>query len=255
MHPARVWQVLLGVMLAVSPVVAADSVGAVGGVAAIGPVAEQPARACPNGYVALTFDDGPDAVTTPALVDELRRHGSRATFFVIGAKAAAAPEIVVLARSEGMAVGNHTYDHPFLDELSEQAVTDELTRTSAILDGMGGPAPTLFRPPYGRSNAVVERVVRRLGLTEVLWSYDSDDYEEASVEQMVRQAEKATDGEVLLFHDGYRSTVDAVPQILDVFDRRGLCAGQVLPSATPQQAWLDYDGDDKTYYPAVAGPW
>lgn len=253
MRPARIWQVMLAVLIAASPAVASDAASAEPETSLAAPA--RSGGDCPNGYVALTFDDGPDPVTTPQIVAALREHGSRATFFMIGADAQARPDVVILTRAAGNEVGNHTYDHPFLDEQTEQQVTDELTATTAILTGMGGPAPTLFRPPYGRSNEVVERVARRLGLTFVLWSYDSDDYEEATPEDMLDQAEKARDGDILLYHDRYQSTVDAVPGVLDVLDRRGICAGRVLPSSTPKQAWLDYDGPDKTYFDAVAGPW
>ncbi|MGD9987378.1 polysaccharide deacetylase family protein [Pseudonocardia sp.] len=250
MHSARVWQVMFVVMVALSPAVVSDvAAGATPG------RAPSVAAECPNGHVALTFDDGPDPVTTPQLVAALRAHDSRATFFMVGADAQAHPDVVVRARAAGMEVGNHTYDHPFLDEQTERQVTDELTTTTAILTGMGGPAPTLFRPPYGRSSAVVERVAERLGLTLVLWSRDSDDYEEATPEAMLAQAEKASDGEILLYHDRFQSTVDAVPRILEVLAGRGLCAGRVLPSSTPRMAYLDYDGPDKTYFHAVAGPW
>jgi peptidoglycan/xylan/chitin deacetylase (PgdA/CDA1 family) len=250
MRAGQVWQVTLAAMVLVSPFVATDVTSR----AVALPVAHEQ-RPCPGGYVALTFDDGPDAVTTPKLSTELRVNGSWGTFFFIGARAEALPKVVVLARSDGMEVGNHTYDHPFLDELNADQVRQELTSTSRILGGLGGPAPTLFRPPYGRMSPVVQSVVKELGLTEVLWSYDSDDYAEATIPQMVAQAEKATDGEILLFHDGYQSTVDAIPQVLDVFDKRGICTGRVVPSVEPRQAWLDYTGEDRTYYNAKAVRW
>jgi peptidoglycan-N-acetylglucosamine deacetylase len=250
MKAGQVWQATLVVMVLVSPLVATDVTSA----ASPRPVVHEQ-RPCPGGYVALTFDDGPDAVTTPKLAAELRANGSWGTFFFIGARAEALPHVVVLARSEGMEVGNHTYDHPFLDQLNADQVGQELTSTNRILSGLGGPAPTLFRAPYGRMSPVVQSVVKDLGLTEVLWSFDSDDYAEASVTQMVAQAMKATDGEILLFHDGYQSTVDAIPRVLDVFDQRGICTGRVVPTVERRQAWLDYTGEDRTYYYATAVRW
>jgi peptidoglycan-N-acetylglucosamine deacetylase len=212
-------------------------------------------RPCPGGYVALTFDDGPDKTTTPAIARELLADHSGGTFFFIGAKAQASPETVELVRSQGMEVGNHTYDHPFLDQMSADQVRWELSSTTSILDGMGGSAPVLFRAPYGRTTPDVEAIARQLGLTEVLWSYDSEDYEAASVDSMVHVAEKARNGDILLFHDGYSTTVAAIPKVLDVLDRRGICAGRVVRTARRQQAWLDYDGEDKTYYFATAARW
>jgi peptidoglycan-N-acetylglucosamine deacetylase len=247
------WRALLAATLLASPLGTSDVAAAAPPKNAAATMHEQ--RPCPGGYVALTFDDGPDQTTTPAIVRELLADHSGGTFFFIGAKAQASPDTVVLARSDGMQVGNHTYDHPFLDQLSTDQVRQELSDTTSILDGMGGPAPTLFRAPYGRTTPEIEAIVRQLGLTEVLWSYDSEDYEAASVDSMVQVAEKAKNGDILLFHDGYSTTVAAVPKVLDVLDRRGMCAGRVVGTARRHQAWLDYDGDDKTYYFATAARW
>ena len=211
--------------------------------------------ACPNGYVALTFDDGPDPVITPQISQALRNGGARGTFFVVGARAEAHPEIVRQIRAEGMEVGNHTYDHPFLDELSPDQLRDQMIVTNEIIDGTGGPAPTLFRPPYGRTNGMVQETARALGMTEVLWTYDSDDYAQVTVDQMMGVAAKAKNGDVLLFHDLFPSTVQAIPRILADFSARGICSGRIVPSGTPTQAWLDYDGDDRAYYGATTARW
>jgi len=210
---------------------------------------------CPHGYVALTFDDGPDPTTTLRLADVLKAHGARGTFFVVGALAGSHPDIIRSLRAGGMIVGNHSYDHPFLDGLGPDAVRDELQATNEILDGLAGPAPALFRPPYGRTNADVEAAARRLGMTEVLWTYDSDDYDHVPVAHLAEVARKAENGDILLFHDGLQSTVDALPQILTDLTSRGICSGQIVPTATPRRAWVEYDGDDRPYHFATTARW
>jgi len=209
---------------------------------------------CPNGYVALTFDDGPDPVTTPRIVQELRNGGARGTFFFIGARAEAHPDITQQIEAQGMTVGNHTYDHPFLNELSPEAVEKEIDSTTRILNDEGT-SPTFFRPPYGRTNPTVSAIARSRGLTEVLWTYDSDDYEHVPAQHLIEMSAQAKNGDILLFHDGYESTVAAMPQVLANLSARGLCSGRIVPSTVPQQAWVEYDGDDRTYYNATTARW
>jgi peptidoglycan/xylan/chitin deacetylase (PgdA/CDA1 family) len=211
--------------------------------------------ACPGGYVALTFDDGPSPDTTLAITHELRARQGRGTFFLIGNLAAEYPEIVQQIRVAGMEVGNHTLDHPFLDQLDASQVRDELAKTSDMITGLAGPPPTLFRPPYGRTNDTIRAIAKQMHMTEVLWTYDSDDYAEATVPRMLAQAAKAKNGDILLFHDGYQSTVDAIPKILNNLSSRGICSGRIVPTKVRQQAWLDYTGDDRTYYYAKAARW
>jgi len=210
--------------------------------------------ACPNGYVALTFDDGPDPVITPQIAQTLRDRGARGTFFVVGTKAGAHPEIIQQIRAQGMEVANHTYDHPFLDELAPDRLRDEMIATNEIID-RGGPAPTLFRAPYGRTNDMVRGTASTLGMTEVLWTRDSHDYEHATPDQMVGVAANAKHGDVILFHDIFPSTAAAIPLILDNFAARGICSGRIVPSETPTQAWLDYDGNDRKYFGATTARW
>lgn len=211
--------------------------------------------ACPHGFVALTFDDGPDPTTTPQLARTLKAHGAGGTFFVVGALAGSHPDIIRQLRAEGMIVGNHSYDHPFLDGLEPHAVEEELQATNDILDGLAGPAPVLFRPPYGRTNATVETVARRMGMTQVLWTHDSDDYDHVPVAHLIEVARKAENGDILLFHDRLQSTVDALPRILADLTSRGICTGQIVPTTEPHRVWVEDDGDDRQYHFATTARW
>jgi peptidoglycan-N-acetylglucosamine deacetylase len=249
------WRVAMGLLLAVTPFITASAIASPNPSPSSITTLPGERGACPHGYVALSFDDGPDPITTPQIAGILRAHDARGTFFVIGARAESHPDIIRRLRVQGMSVGNHSYDHPFLDQLGAEDVRKELQQTNDILDGLAGQAPVLFRPPYGRTNATVEAAARSLGMTEVLWTYDSGDYDQVPPEHMVGVARQARDGDVLLFHDGLQSTVDALPQILTDLAARGLCSGQIEPSTVPKQAWVEYAGEDRTFYFARTTRW
>ncbi|MET7423418.1 polysaccharide deacetylase family protein [Dactylosporangium sp. NPDC005555] len=180
-----------------------------------------------SGYVALTYDDGPDPGSTAALLGALRSAGARATFFDVGRRARAHPELVRAQRAAGMWVGNHSWTHPHLTGLSAARIATELARTQRALQDATGGTPTLFRPPYGDTDAVVGAVAARLGLTEVLWDADSRDWAGAGTEEIVAAASALRAGDVLLMHDGHRATVDAVPRIVEALAARGLRTGMI----------------------------
>ncbi|MDD7921229.1 polysaccharide deacetylase family protein [Actinomycetospora callitridis] len=249
------WRAAMGLLLAVTPFISASAIASPSPSPSSVTTSPDQRGGCPHGYVALSFDDGPDPTTTPRLAEILTAHRARGTFFVVGAIAAAHPDIIRRLRVDGMIVGNHSYDHPFLDQLGADDVRRELQETNDVLDGLAGPAPVLFRPPYGRTNETVETAARSLGMTEVLWTHDSDDYEGASAEHLIEVARRAKDGDVLLFHDGLRSTVDAIPRILTDLTARGLCSGQIVPSTVPKRAWVEYAGEDRTFYFARTTRW
>jgi len=122
---------------------------------------------------ALTFDDGPDPESTPPLLDLLARHGARATFFLVGRRAARHPGLVARIAAEGHAIGNHSWDHPSLPRLPAAAVADQLRRTRAAL---GDPRPRLMRPPYGDQSLASHLAARRLGYRVIAWSVVGADW-------------------------------------------------------------------------------
>lgn len=191
------------------------------------PAPGKPAAAC-AGYVALTFDDGP-STSTPALLDALRRSGLRATMFNTGQNAAARPDLVRAQVDAGMWVGNHSYTHPHLTQLSQAAVDSEIGRTQQAIASAGVAAPRLFRPPYGETDAAVRAVQARYGLTEVLWDVDSQDWNGASTDAIVAAASRLGPGQVILLHEWSANSLAAVPRIAQVLAQRGLCAGMISP--------------------------
>ncbi|GGZ23923.1 polysaccharide deacetylase [Streptomyces nitrosporeus] len=185
------------------------------------------AAAC-NGYVGLTFDDGPSA-STPALLNALKQNGLRATMFNQGQYAASSPAQVRAQVDAGMWVGNHSYTHPHLTQQSQAQIDSEISRTQQAIANAGGGTPKLFRPPYGETNATLRSVEAKYGLTEVIWDVDSQDWNNASTDAIVQAASRLTDGQVILMHDWPANTLAAIPRIAQTLAGKGLCSGMISP--------------------------
>ncbi|MFC9926164.1 polysaccharide deacetylase family protein [Streptomyces sp. NPDC127190] len=214
---------------AVRPLVATLAVAALGITGSL-TLGATPSRAAGcSGYVGLTFDDGPSDAHTPALLAALRQNGLRATVFNEGQYAAAYPAQVRAEAAAGMWIGNHSYTHPHLTQLSQAQTDSEIARTQQAIAAAGGGTPVLFRPPYGETNATVHGVAAKYGLTQVIWDVDSQDWNGASTDAIVQAAGRLTNGQVILMHEWPANTLAAVPRIAQVLAARGLCAGRISP--------------------------
>ncbi|MFI6349980.1 polysaccharide deacetylase family protein [Streptomyces sp. NPDC050560] len=184
---------------------------------------------CSGGYVGLTYDDGPNPSSTTALLNALNAGGAKATFFIWGEHAQQHLDLLRAEQSAGMWIGNHTWNHPHMTQIGEPAAYNQIADTQNIIQQTIGVRPTLFRPPYGETNAQIRNDELQLGLTsEVLWSVDSQDWNGASTQQIVQAAATLQPGGIILMHDGgYQTTIAAVPQILSNLSSRHLCPGQV----------------------------
>ena len=153
--------------------------------------------------IALTFDDGPDPVWTPRVLDALAAHGMRATFFLVGERAARHPELVARILAEGHEAGSHSWDHPSLPELAPAAVAAQIARTRAIL---GGADSGLLRPPYGHQSFVTWRLARRAGYRVVMWNVAAGDWRDDDGETLAaRILAEAGPGAIVLLHDSLYS--------------------------------------------------
>ncbi|BBC37749.1 Polysaccharide deacetylase [Streptomyces graminofaciens] len=200
---------------------------AAAGTLATNSAASARAAAC-NGYVGLTFDDGPSG-STPALLNALRQNGLRATMFNQGQYAAANPSRVRAQVDAGMWVGNHSYTHPHLTQQSQSVIDSEISRTQQAVANAGGGTPKLFRPPYGETNATVKSVAAKYGLTEIIWDVDSQDWNGARTDAIVQAAARLTNGQIILMHDWSANTLAAIPRIAQGLAGRNLCAGMISP--------------------------
>ncbi|WP_229073110.1 polysaccharide deacetylase family protein [Actinoplanes sp. DH11] len=198
--------------------------------ASAAPAVPAAAADCAGGYVALTYDDGPNPSNTTNLLNALRSNGLRATMFNTGQNAAAHPGLVAAQVSAGMWVANHSYTHPHMLTLSAAQMSSELSRTQSAIQAAGGGTPVLFRPPYGETNGTLASAASALGLRTVTWDVDSQDWNGASTAQIVQAASTLRDGQIILMHDQYAATVAAIPQIAAGLRSRGLCAGMISPT-------------------------
>lgn len=171
--------------------------------------------------VALTFDDGPGPDTT-RLLDELAARGASATFFVVGRQIARQPGVVAREVAAGDVVGNHTWDHADLTRVAPGAAATELDSTAQAIVAAGAPAPTLARPPYGSVSDLVRQAYTDRGLVGVLWDVDTEDWKNRDASITTQRAlAGAHPGAIILMHDIWPSTVDAVPAVVDGLRARG----------------------------------
>jgi peptidoglycan/xylan/chitin deacetylase (PgdA/CDA1 family) len=171
--------------------------------------------------VALTFDDGPGPYTRK-LLGMLATHHAKATFFLIGGSIPGREAIVRRELAEGHAIGDHTWHHPQLSALPDRAIRSELARTLAEIRKATGGTTAIMRPPYGATNRRVGVVTRKLGLTQILWSVDTNDWRDRNTRVVAHRAiSRAHRNDIILMHDIHPTTVNAVPKILDGLSRRG----------------------------------
>ena len=171
--------------------------------------------------VALTFDDGPGPYTTKLLGMLAARH-ARATFFLIGGNVPGREGVVRQELAQGHAIGNHTWSHPDLSTLPKPAVRSQLTRTLKEITKVTGRPTRLMRPPYGATDDSVGKVARTLGLAQITWSVDTDDWRDRDSAIVARRAISWTHrGDIILMHDIHPTTVNAVPKILRGLAKRG----------------------------------
>lgn len=189
--------------------------------------------------VALTFDDGPDPETTPAVLDLLAKYGQRATFFVVGEHVCRHPALVRRLVAEGHALGLHSNTHSrWFACWGPGRVRRDLTACAeAIAAATGTPPPRLFRPPVGIKNPVIGFVAGHLDLRAVTWTVRGFDTGPAPVSAIVARLERGLrPGNILLLHDGSeparprdrRVCVEALARLLPLMAERGLCSAAII---------------------------
>jgi peptidoglycan/xylan/chitin deacetylase (PgdA/CDA1 family) len=189
-------------------------------------------RTAGPGTVALTFDDGPHPLGTPAVLDALAAAGVHATFFLVGEQVARSPALAAELVAAGHAVAVHGYRHRNLLRLAPGAVSDDLDRAAATIAAATGRMPALHRPPYGIYSWPALAAVRARGWSPVLWSRWGRDWRRAATAAGIaaKVAASVRAGDVLLLHDGdqysapasWRATAAALPRVLETVAASGL---------------------------------
>lgn len=181
--------------------------------------------------VALTFDDGPDPENTVKILSILSAHQVKATFFLIGEKAAKHPGLVRKILDEGHQIGNHSYTHtPRLGFFSTPRLKADFERCSAVLENISGQPVRLFRPPFGVTNPRYGRALSALELVSVGWtlrSYDTAIRDPRRLEKRI--VGRLKPGHILLLHDTMPQTAEVLPALLQHLKEKQIACVKIEP--------------------------
>lgn len=171
----------------------------------------------------LTFDDGPNPEYTPPLLDLLKKHDAKASFFLIGEQVERYPDLARRVADEGHVLGNHSYSHPQFERLSLAEQFEEIQRTDRLLSSMDGRSRHMFRPPRGvLPLSMVIRCFRERRRI-CMWSYDTCDYSRKPMDQALPliQRNPVRNGDILLMHDDAGLALDLLRVLLPEWKRQG----------------------------------
>ena len=188
-----------------------------------------------TGHVALTFDDGPDPVSTPEFLDALDALEWRATFFMLGTMASAAPELVIEVAQRGHEVAVHGFKHANHLCRGPRWVSRDVLSARDLLAELSGSQPQWYRPPYGALASSTLIAARRAELQPVLWTTWGRDWREGmTAESVVKEVERSmVKGATVLLHDSdctsargsWKATLAALPLLGEAWAARGLTVG------------------------------
>lgn len=176
--------------------------------------------------IALTFDDGPDITFTPQILNKLKNYHVKATFFLLGENMEKYPELVKQIAAEGHVIGNHTYTHPNLTQISDEAFYEQIQKSDALIEQLVGYKPRFFRPTYGAINENQVAWATRQQMMVIQWSIDTLDWRGLDATTITNSVmANILPGSIILQHnaDGVplQGTVDALDQIIPALQKKG----------------------------------
>ena len=178
--------------------------------------------------VMLTFDDGPHPHYTPRLLAVLRKYNVKATFFVVGKMAEKYPELIRAIAADGHLIANHTYDHSRMIRFSDHIDEVELRDCSQVIQSITGRRPLFFRPPGGRYDRRMVAVASGQGLRVVSYTVNTFDTIDMNPRTIAaRVIRDVRGGGIVLCHDGFQRTIDALPHIIKGLQKKGYAFGTV----------------------------
>lgn len=189
------------------------------------PASKKPATC--QGYVGMTFDDGPTELTDQYL-SVLQHYDVHATFFNLGKYENDRPRETLHIVQAGHVLANHTQTHPDMNKLTKEERAKEFSEPIHVNELLGHGKFEFWRPPYGSTSPEIRREGEALGMTEVLWEKDSKDFETTDPKKIIEKSRGMNDGDILLMHDGKPQTLAALPGIINEYYERGLCWGKLV---------------------------
>ncbi len=176
----------------------------------------------PEKKVAFSFDASWGAERTERILDILDQYSIKTTFFLTGFWVEEYPQYVKLISDRGHEIGNHTYSHPHLGSATEEQIKEELLKVEQMIEQLTGRRPDLFRAPFGEYNNQIIAVAGQLGYSTIQWSIDSLDWQNLTREEIVQRVNhRAHKGAIILFHNNGLYTADALPEIINYYQRHG----------------------------------
>jgi polysaccharide deacetylase family sporulation protein PdaB len=177
--------------------------------------------------MAISFDAAWGADDTPKLLEILKQHNVKTTFFLTGIWVKKYPQMVQAIAADGHEIGNHSLTHPHFASLPESEIRQELADNDALIFKLTNKHTRLFRPPFGEYNNLVLQTARAMGYEAIQWSVDSLDWQGIGKEAIVdRVLKNIQPGAIVLFHNNAQYTPEALPVILDALQQQGY---QIVP--------------------------
>ena len=168
--------------------------------------------------IALTFDDGPN-YNTSKIIDVLNKYDIKATFFVLGNRAINNKDILKKMADSGMEIGNHTYNHLLLTKYDENKIRSEIEDTSEVIYSATKKRPKLLRPSYGSVNNKIKKVAN---MPIIIWDIDTLDWKYHNSKRITsRVVNKVRDGDIILMHDIYSASLNALSNIIPILQDNG----------------------------------
>ncbi|MEK4824215.1 polysaccharide deacetylase family protein [Niallia sp. FSL W8-0951] len=173
--------------------------------------------------VSLTFDDGPDDIITPKIIEILQQYKVKGNFFFIGSEAEKHPQVVRNAYKNGNLVLSHSYHHVDLSGLDKNQQLEEITRAGNALQSIIGKEPAMIRPPYGETNETLMKNAELKGYSIIIWSIDTLDWSQMEAENIIRNVTNhLRNGDIILMHSDSEKTetAKALPKIIETIQER-----------------------------------
>ena len=168
--------------------------------------------------IALSFDDGPHPTFTPKILALLEKYGIKATFFMIGRNVELYPHVAQAVNMAEHEIGNHTYSHPHMKEITLEQLSEEVAKTERILENVGIGKPKLFRPPEGFRSKEQVAALENAGYQTIIWSLDTHDWQGRAANEIISVVLSGVQGgDILLFHDytgKHNTTITALEQVI-----------------------------------------